>query len=127
VRIFGFEIKRTEEDDGSRPSSFVEPDNDDGAITIGNSLGGSYGIAINMEGDAKTESELITRYRTMSQQPEISQAIDEIINEAISIDSHEKVVGVILDDTDLPDKVKKRIVSEFDEKGAVIGIEFRLY
>lgn len=113
MRIFGFSIKRAEEDD--RPSSFVEPDNDDGAITIGNSLGGSYAIAINMEGDAKTESELITRYRTMSQQPEISQAIDEVINEAISIDSHEKVVSVVLDDTDLPDKVKTRVSTEFEE------------
>jgi hypothetical protein len=116
MRVFGFEIKReiggAEED---RAVSFVEPNNDEGAITIGNSLGGSYGIAINMEGDAKTEGELITKYRGMVMQPEIAQAVDEIVNEAINVDSHENVVEIILDDTELPDKVKDRIVEEFEE------------
>lgn len=116
MRIFGFEIKRdiggAEEE---RAASFVEPNNDEGAITIGNSLGGSYGIAINMEGDAKTESELITKYRGMMMQPEIAQAVDEVINEAINIDSHENAVEIVLDDTELPDKVKDRIVGEFEE------------
>ena len=115
MRIFGFEIKRADEEENNQNLSFVEPDNDDGAITIGNSLGGSYGIAINMEGDAKTESELITRYRSMAQQPEISQALDEIVNEAISVDAHEKVVEIVLDDAEIPDKVKKRISEEFEE------------
>ena len=116
MRIFGFEIKRdiggAEEE---KAVSFVEPNNDEGAITIGNSLGGSYGIAINMEGDAKTEGELVTKYRGMMMQPEIAQAVDEIINEAINIDSHENAVEIVLDDTELPDKVKDRIVDEFEE------------
>jgi len=116
MRIFGFEIKReiggAEEE---KPVSFVEPSNDEGAITIGNSLGGSYGIAINMEGDAKTEGELVTKYRSLLMQPEIAQAVDEVINEAINIDSHENVVEIVLDDTELPDKVKDRITEEFDE------------
>jgi hypothetical protein len=116
MRIFGFEIKRdvggAEEE---KAVSFVEPNNDEGAITIGNSLGGSYGIAINMEGDAKTEGELVTKYRGMMMQPEIAQAVDEIVNEAINIDSHENAVEIVLDDTELPDKVKDRIVEEFEE------------
>lgn len=116
MRIFGFEVKReTGGAEEERAVSFVEPNNDEGAITIGNSLGGSYGIAINMEGDAKTESELITKYRGMMMQPEISQAVDEVINEAINIDSHENVVEIVLDDTELPDKVKDRIIDEFKE------------
>jgi hypothetical protein len=116
MRIFGFEIKK---DVGGADEdiavSFVEPSNDEGAITIGNSLGGSYGISINMDGDAKTEGELVTKYRSMMLQPEISQAVDEVINEAINIDSHENAVEVVLDDTDLPDKVKNRIIEEFEE------------
>lgn len=116
MRIFGFEIKR--DIDGAEESSavsFVSPNNDEGAITIGNSLGGSYGISINMDGDAKSEGELVTRYRGMMLQPEIAQAVDEIINEAINIDSHENSVEVVLDDTKLPDKVKDRIAEEFEE------------
>jgi hypothetical protein len=116
MRIFGFEVKR--DVDGAEEQkavSFVAPDNEEGAITIGNSLGGSYGISINMDGDAKTEGELVTKYRGMMLQPEIAQAVDEVINEAINIDSHENAVEVVLDETELPDKVKDVIIEEFDE------------
>lgn len=116
MKIFGFEVKR--DVDGAEEEtavSFVAPNNEEGAITIGNSLGGSYGISINMDGDAKSEGELVTRYRGMMLQPEISQAVDEVINEAINIDSHENAVEVVLDGTDLPDKVKDRISEEFEE------------
>lgn len=116
MKIFGFEVKRDVDGaDEEKAVSFVAPNNEEGAITIGNSLGGSYGISINMDGDAKTEGELVTRYRGMMLQPEISQAVDEVINEAINIDSHENAVEVVLDDTELPDKVKDVIADEFDE------------
>lgn len=118
MKIFGFEVRRdggAEAAEETKAVSFVAPNNDEGAITIGNSLGGSYGIAINMEGDAKSEGELVTKYRGMAMQPEIAQAVDEVINEAINIDSHEKAVEIVLDDVELPDKVKERISEEFDE------------
>lgn len=117
MRIFGFEIKRDSVAgfDEKTPTSFVEKQSDDGAITIGNSLGGSYGISLNMEGDAKTESELITKYRGMTIQPEIAQAVDEIVNEAINVDTQGKVVEVVLDGVEIPDKVKEKIIDEFNE------------
>ena len=68
-----------------------------------------------MEGSAKTESELITKYRAMAMQPEINQAVDDIVNEAISVDTNDRVVEVSLGETDLSDKVKKSIVKEFDQ------------
>jgi len=40
VKIFGFEITRSEEEIENQPVSFAEPLNDDGAITVGNALGG---------------------------------------------------------------------------------------
>jgi hypothetical protein len=115
MRLFGFEIKRDENEDKNQPLSFVEPSNDDGALTVGTALGGSYGMMLDMEGAAKTESELVTKYRSMLMQPEISQAVDEVVNESISVDSHQKVVEIVLDDTELPDKVKSKIIEEFDE------------
>jgi len=113
LKIFGFDIKRAEEET-TIPVSFAEPSNDDGAITVGNALGGFYNTILDMEGSAKTESELITRYRHMAMQPEVSQAIDDIVNEAISVDTNDRVVEISLGETDLPDKVKKSIVNEFD-------------
>ena len=114
MKIFGFEIKREEEETANVPVSFAEPLNDDGAINVGNAMGGFYGTLLDMEGSAKTESELVTKYRGMYMQPEITQAVDEVINEAISIDTDDKAVEIILDDTDLPDKVKEKFIEEFD-------------
>lgn len=115
MKLFGFEIKREDDTDENQPVSFAEPLNDDGALTVGTALGSSYGMMLDMEGTAKSESELITKYRSMMMQPEISQAVDEVVNEAISVDSHEKVVEIVLDDTDLPDKVKDRVIEEFEQ------------
>jgi len=115
VKLFGFEIKREYEEAGNEPVSFAEPSNDDGAITVGNTMGGFYSTILDLEGNAKTESELVSKYRGLAMQPEITQAVDEIVNEAISVDSDDKVVEIILDDSDLPDKVKAKIISEFDE------------
>ena len=83
MKIFGFEIKR-EEDEAENAVSFTAPSNDDGAITVESSaLGGFYSTILDMEGTAKTESELITKYRGLAMQPEIAQAVDEIVNEIL--------------------------------------------
>ena len=126
MKIFGFDIKRAEEET-TIPVSFAEPSNDDGAITVGNALGGFYNTILDMEGSAKTESELITKYRHMAMQPEISQAIDDIVNEAISVDTNDRVVEIALGETDLPDKVKKTIVKEFDNVLALFDFTNNAY
>ena len=116
LKLFGFEIRReADEKPEDQPTSFAEPLNDDGAITVGTALGGSYSVLLDMEGGAKTEAELVTKYRQMFLQPEIQQGVEEIVNEAISVDSHDEVVKVVLDDVDLPDKAKKAIINEFKE------------
>ena len=113
MKLFGFEIRRSEDEPKNQPVSFAEPLNDDGALNVGNAVGGSYGMLLDLEGTAKSEAELVTRYRALTVNPEIQQAVDEIVNEAISVDSHGKVVNIILDETDLSDKVKEKISEEF--------------
>lgn len=113
MQLFGFEIKRKEEE--NELLSFAPKLNDDGAVNVeATATGGAYGYYLDIEGSAKTESELVTRYRSMSMQPEVQQAIDEIVNEAISVDSHEKVVEVQLGDTELSDRVKEMVSEEFE-------------
>lgn len=114
MKLFGFEIKREGEEQENIPVSFAEPQNDDGAITVGNAMGGFYSTILDIEGTAKTESELVTKYRGLAMQPEITQAVDEIVNESINVDSDDRVVEIVLDETDLPDKVKKKLTEEFD-------------
>jgi hypothetical protein len=113
VRLFGFEIKRLEDGVTNQLPSFAEPQNDDGALNLGSVVGGSYGMLWDIEGTAKSEAELVTRYRGMMLNPEIQQAVDEIVNEAINVDSHDEVIKIVLDDTGLPDRVKDRVTEEF--------------
>ena len=113
MKIFGFQIKRSDDDTEKQLDSFAEPQNDDGALTVGAS-GGAYGMTLDIEGSAKTEAELVTKYRQMTLNPEIQQAVDEIINEAICIDTQQKVVEIVLDDAKIPDKVKNKIIEEFE-------------
>ena len=85
MQLFGFEIKRKEEEQPQimavNQPSFVPPVNDDGAVIV--SGGGVVGTYVDLEGTARTEAELITRYRQLSLQPEIETAV-ETLNKQIS-------------------------------------------
>jgi hypothetical protein len=114
MNIFGFEIRR-KQDKEEQVKSFAAPLNDDGAVNIESSaVGGAYGYFLDIEGTAKSESELVSRYRSMALQPEVQQAIDEIVNEAINIDYNERAIEIVLDDIKIPDKIKETIREEFD-------------
>ena len=110
--LFGFTISRQKNDDTAKiEQSFSPPSNDDGALTIQSAA--YYGTYVDLDGTAKNEVELISRYREMAMQPEIESAIDDIINEAICHDDDGKSVEIVLDDLEVPDKIKKAIKSEF--------------
>jgi hypothetical protein len=111
--LFGFTIARNkEEETQSVEQSFTPPSNDDGALTIQSAA--YYGTYVDMDGTAKNEVELISRYREMAMQPEIESAIDDIIGEAICQDDDGKIIKLILDDLKQPDKIKNAIKTEFD-------------
>ena len=110
AEFFGFEIKR-KSDEPLRPS-FVPKTEDDGSGVI--KAGGHFGAYIDMDGDkAKTDVDLIYKYRDIATQPECDQAIEDIINEAIVGDYDEAPVDVILDKLDISDKIKDNIRAEF--------------
>ena len=110
--LFGFTFSREkhEEDQKTQPS-FSPPTNEDGAITITSNA--HMGVYVDMDGTAKNEVELISRYREMAMQPEIESALDDIVNEAISIDDDGRITDIVLDDLKQPDKIKKAIREEF--------------
>ena len=110
--LFGFTVSRNKsEEEQSVQPSFTPPANEDGALTI--SSAAYYGTYVDLDGTAKNEVELISRYREMAMQPEIESAIDDIMNEAIVQDDDGKSIEIILDDLEQPDKIKKAIKDEF--------------
>jgi len=111
--LFGFTISRAKnEEDGAVQQSFAPPTQDDGALTITSAA--YYGTYVDLDGTAKNEVELISRYREMAMQPEIESAIDDIVNEAIVQDDDGKITQIILDDLKVTDKIKKSIKEEFN-------------
>jgi hypothetical protein len=113
LNLFGFQISRQKVDSEQQSEkAFAPPSNEDGALTI--SSAAYYGTYVDLDGTAKNEVELISRYREMAMQPEIESAIDDIINEAIVQNDDGKSIRIIMDDLKQPDKIKKAIENEFN-------------
>jgi len=112
LNLFGFQISRQKTDvEQQSEKTFAPPSNEDGALTI--SSAAYYGTYVDLDGTAKNEVELISRYREMAMQPEIESAIDDIINEAIVQNDDGKSIRIIMDDLKQPEKIKKAIEDEF--------------
>ena len=110
--LFGFTISREKDElQKATQQSFSPPATDDGALTITSAA--YYGTYVDLDGTAKNEVELISRYREMAMQPEIESAIDDIVNEAIVQDDDGKITDIILDNLKVTDKIKKAIKDEF--------------
>jgi len=113
MNLFGFEIKKKTQAEQS-VVSFAPPLDDDGAVVVSSAaLGGAYSTALDLDGTVRNEADMISKYREIAQQPEVDSAIDEIVNEAITLDDDHEVVDVVLDDVNVSDKIKKVITSEF--------------
>ena len=111
VQLFGFNIsKQGEEKEQQNVKSFVPPVQDDGAMEVAS--GGVYGTYVDLEGNSKSEAELVTRYREMAMQPECDNALEDIVNEAIVINS-QSPLNIVLDDIDEGKGLKDRIREEF--------------
>ena len=125
IELFGFQFGKKEE---QKPTvkSFAPPPNDDGAIAV--SEGGVFGTTVDIDGTAKNEAQLITRYRDMAQQPECERAIDDVINEAIVGDEEGYPVDIVLDDIEeLSEQMKERIREEFESTLALLNFNNRAY
>ena len=116
IKLFGFTLGSKDVVQVQKPeqASFALPTPalDDGAVTV--TQNAYYGTYVDLEGSIRNELELITRYREMSNHPELEMAIDDIVNEAISHDDSGKTVNIVLDKLKQPEAVKKKILEEFD-------------
>jgi hypothetical protein len=116
IELFGFRIGRdndSAEKQAVQVPSFAPPPNLDGAMEV--APGGAYGTYVDLEGTAKNEAELVTRYREMSMYPECESAVDDVVNEAIISNEHDDPVALNLDKLEQPESIKKKIREEFDE------------
>lgn len=108
AELFGFTIARKKtEDEQEKLPSIVSPTVEDGSVEI--APGGAYGTYVDLEAKAKNESDLVSKYREMSIQPEADYAIQDIVNEAIVVDENSGPCEIVLDKLNQPAAIKKKI------------------
>ena len=115
AELFGFEIKRKEQEKEDRKKvSFVPPEEDGGESQVINA-GGYYGAYLDMDASSvKNEKDLIMKYRDASYQPECDAAIEDIVNEAIVSDGNSAPVQLVMDDLQQTAKIKNMLNAEFE-------------
>ena len=125
MRLFGFEIKRSSEQEEQQSVSFAPPVEDDGAVVV--AAGGVYGTYVDLEGSARTEAELVTRYRDMMKQPEVDSAVDDVVNEAIVFDGENEIIKINLDRVKMSSGAKKIITDEFNNLLKLLNFNNQAY
>ena len=121
--LFGWQFTRKQPD--TKPVSFT-PDNEDGAFEI-SPTGGYFGQYMDLQGDKfQNDRELIMKYRTISQYPEVDLAVEDICNEAITVESG-KILKLDLDKLEQSNKVKDLISMEFQKILALTNFRNNAY
>ena len=112
AELFGFSIERLKPKQDPK-QSFTAPQADDGTLSV--AAGGYFGQYLDMEGTAKTEADLIRRYREIALHPECDMAIEDIVNEAIVANEMRDAVKLNMENLPYGNDVRRKIEDEFKE------------
>ena len=112
AELFGFQISRIKKQTDPK-QEFTTTQADDGTQTV--NAGGYFGTFLDMDATAKTEADLIRRYREISIHPECDMAIEDIVNEAIVSNEMRDPVRINLEGLPFGKDVRRKIETEFSE------------
>ena len=112
AELFGFQITRVKKTEDPK-QSFTTTQADDGTQTV--AAGGYFGQYLDMEGTAKSEADLIRRYREISLHPECDMAVEDIVNEAVVANELKEAVRVNTDNLPYGKDIRRRIEGEFSD------------
>ena len=112
AEFFGFKITRDKPKSDPK-QNFSTPQAEDGTQVV--AAGGYFASHLDMEGNAKTEADLIRRYREISIHPECDMAIEDIVNEAIVSNENKQAVRLMTDNVPYGRDIKRRLEEEFTE------------
>ena len=111
AKLFGFSIEDTQ----NKSESIISPvpkNNEDGVDNYISS--GFYGQYVDIEGAYRNEHELIKRYREMALHPEVDNAIEDVVNEAIVTDLYDSPVEVELSNLNASEASRKKLEKSLD-------------
>lgn len=110
LTLFGYTLTKKKPEE--KKQSFIPPLNDDGATSINAS--GFFGTYLDIDTVAKSENDLISRYRDVASYPDCDSAVEDIVNEAVAAADDEVIVKLDLEKVELSKNIKKQIEEEFD-------------
>lgn len=106
--------------------SISAPMNDDGAIeyeTAANQpYSGMFQQFYTQDTSITNTRELINSYRALMRNPEVENAVSQIVNDAIIHEKGHKVVSINLEATKFSDSVKAKILEEFDRVCSLLNM-----
>ena len=123
MKLFGLELKRSAAEEAEEKKlDSVSPPAPDGSIDVPIEAGGhgnGYGAAsnqyyFNFDFATSNDKKLLQQYREIARLADVDDAIDEIVNECIVVEDQEQIIEIMLDNTEFSDKVKGKIVDEFE-------------
>ena len=109
MELFGYTISRKE---AARTQKSIVPPTEDGAFDTFKASG-YYGTYLDLDGGAKSEAELIKKYRDLSRNADVDMAIQDIINAGIANLENDEPVQLDLQNVAVSANIKKLINEEF--------------
>ena len=113
AELFGWEVKNKKKE-SDKAKSFVAPSDEEGTLDIAGGAG-FFGQYMSYDKAARNEYDLIRKYRTTAENPECDQAIEDIINEAVTADELEISVKINLDWVPVSQSIRRKMVDEFND------------
>jgi len=123
AELFGFSFKKKAVKE--RAPSPVQPSSEDGATSY--IAGGYYGQYLDLDGNFKTEYDMVKKYREMAMHPEVDSAIEDILHEAIVADQNDSPIEVNLDNLEVSESVKVMIRDEFEYIKNLFGFDSKAH
>lgn len=115
-----FKGKTIEDEDQSSLKGQIALSNNDGAITVENPVNN---FILNFDWTANTQADLIEKYREIALYNEVDFAIQDIINEMVSFAEDEDPIKLDLDDVELSDAIKKRIIEKWEKITGLLSLK----
>ena len=119
AELFGFSFKKKKV--AERAPSPIQPSSEDGATSY--IAGGYYGQYLDLDGNFKTEFDMVKKYREMAMHPEVDSAIEDILHEAVVADQNDSPVEINLDNLEVSESVKGMIRDEFNYIKNLFGFD----
>ena len=124
AKLFGFKIQKDDADAKGVVSPVPKSEEDSSDYYVSS---GFYGQYVDIDGVYKSEFDLIRRYREMALHPEVDNAIEDIINEAIVSDQNDSPVQIDLENLPGSDKLKELIREEFKTVKELMNFDKRCH